>query len=96
MKSRLLMKLMVEVVEIAKNSVDLVRQANTPIDLVNERLEEGEEAFNSFKIIVTPLEKIPKIGSLFKTFNVPIKGVGKAMKVRVVCRFFEIMANVLR
>jgi len=61
---------------------NMVQQALTPIQDVENGLDKGAEAFKLFKTVLTPLARIPTIGPVFKGINVPVKAVENAMKVR--------------
>jgi hypothetical protein len=89
-----LTKLIVTVVQITTEALNLVETVKTPIEDVNVKLEDGESAFNAFKIILTPLANIPKpFGPVFKGINIPVKAVAKALKVRYQCRCWELFVR---
>lgn len=85
-----LQKLISNVLKITSEAVNLVEMVQPPIDKVNDMLEKGESAFNKFKSILTPLQRIPYVGPVFKAANIPIKGVAKALKVRSQCRSLKV------
>lgn len=77
----LLKKMITGVLGITTEALNLVESVQTPLREADDRFKDGAESFKAFNLILTPLEKIPKIGPIFKGLNVPVKAVEKEMKV---------------